>query len=324
MRILFFGLFCLILSLLACQADKQKEHVNQENSKTSSFLFRMQLLFNETENFMSFPIWFDDSVIRSHRISHLTREIFHISINNADEALDEDLDLREKRDYFFDRNGAIDSLRIVYFFDDRPIGSVKYLYQSEPDKNGFCARFNRVINIPGDFGMVQSEIPFHSFTQLVSGKKHLSFADMENGVKYHYMVNKKYHGPLSVDSVIHPGADDIIFLGTPIKPMKRYSVINKVHERNIHNYVYENDQIKTISREEYPFNIRRTISYDDEGICTGFIDSTFSENIFLTRSKAEFTLNDKKLPMQLLRKKENHENKASRVSLEKYSYEVYE
>lgn len=324
MRILYLGLLCISLLFSACKADKKNTSVDKKEAASASFLFRMQLLFNESENFMSFPIWFDDSIIRSNRIAHFSREIFHISINNADEQLEEDLDLREKRDYYFDRNGSIDSVRISYFFDDRSIGSVRYLYPSDPDKYGYCAKFNRIINIPGDYGMVQSEIPFHSFTQRWSTNKYLSYRDLETSTKYHYMLNSKYHGPLSVDSIIHPGPDDIVFLGTPFKPLKRYSVVNTVHERNVHRYEYDNNQIRTITRTEYPFVVKRTVNYDDKGVCTGFIDSTFSEKIYLTRSKSEFTLDKKKLPVQLLRTKENHENKTSRVSIEKYSYEMYE
>lgn len=324
MRIVYLGLFCLTLILFACNANKRDATVYTKDITSASFLFRMQLMFNETENFMSFPIWFDDSIVRSNRIAHLCREIYHISINNADEQLEEDQDLRERRDYFFDKNGAIDSVRISYFFDDRSIGSVRYVYPSQPDKYGYCAKFNRIINIPGDFGMVQSEIPFHSFTQRWSTKKFLSFKDLETSVKYHYMLNSKYHGPLSVDSIIHPGPDDIVFLGTPKKPLKRYSVVNTVHERNVHRYDYINSQIKTITKTEYPFIVQRTVNYNKKGICTGFIDSTFSEKIYLTRSKTEFTLDKSKLPVQLLRTKENHENKKSRVSIEKYSYEMYE
>lgn len=324
MRIVYLGLFCVTLFLFACNANRKESSVDKKDHASASFLFRMQLLFNESENFMSFPIWFDDSIIRSNRIAHLSREIYHISINNADEELEEDLDLREKRDYYFDSNGFIDSLRISYFFDDRSIGSVRYVYSTEPDKFGFCSKFNRVINIPGDYGMVQSEIPFHSFTQRWSTEKYLSYKDMETSAKYHYMLNSKYHGPLSVDSIIHPGPDDIVFLGTPKNPLKRYSVVNTVHERNVHCYDYLNSQIKTITRTEYPFIVQRTVNYNTKGICTGFVDSTFSEKIYLTRSRAEFTLDKQNLPVELLRTKENHENKKSRVSIEKYSYEIYE
>lgn len=324
MRIVCSIWLVVVLVLSACSADRENAELDIKTAGYSSFLFRMNLMFNESENFMSFPIWFDDSIIRSNKIAHFSRDIYHISINNADEQLEEDLDLREKRDYYFSRNGEIDSLRISYFFDDRSIGTVRYKYVSKPDSYGFRSKLERVINIPGDQGMVQSEIPFHSFTQRWSTKKYLSYKDTDLGVKYHYMLNSKYHGPLSVDSVIHPGPDDVVFLGTPLKPVKRYSVVNTVHERNVHKYEYEKNHIRAITRTEYPFVVKRTVNYDKKGVCTGFIDSTFSEQIYLTRSKSEFTFNVKQLPVQLLRTKENHENKKSRVAIEKYSYEMYE
>jgi hypothetical protein len=324
MRSFYLGCISFILFLSACQADEKNNASDKKPTPTGEFIFRMQLLFNESENFMSFPIWFDDSIVRKHGIFCLSREIYHISINNADEGLEEDQDLREKRDYYFNRSGAVDSLKISYYFDDRSIGTVRYRYDSKPDRYGFTPKIGRVINIPGDEGMVQSEIPFHSFIQRWSTKKYISFKDSETGGKYHYMLNNKYHGPLSVDSIIRPGPDDVVFLGTPLYPLKRYSVTNTVHERNVHMYEYDNRQIKTITRTEYPFEVRRSMNYDLKGFCTGFIDSTFSEKIYLSRSKSEFTLNNEMLPTQLLRIKENHENKTSRVSIEKYSYEVYE
>jgi hypothetical protein len=310
--------------LVGCDTRKNGVANNAAKESTSPFLFRMQLFFDESESIMSFPIWFDDSLIRQNKIFHLTREIYHISVNNADEGVDEDLDLREKRDYYFDQNGLVDSVRINYFFDDRSIGCVRYIYRSKPDQYGYSAKIDRIINIPGDQGMVQAQIPFQTFSAVFSSKKYLSYRDRESGKFYHYILNERNYGPLSVDSIVHPSPNDVIVLGTPEKSIKKYSVANTVHESNVHLYSYENNQVKTIERTEYPFVVKRTMTYDMKGICTGFIDSTFSDQNYLTSSKSKFKLNTKCLPLELLRVKDNQESKINRVSLEKYSYEVYE
>jgi hypothetical protein len=310
---------------VSCGTGEKNLNSGNRVESPKAFLFRMQHFFTESENLMSFPLWFEDSIIASNGISHFSREIFHISLNSGGETEEKELDLREKRDYFFNKAGTLDSMVIQYFFDDLKIGIVSFYYDEKLDKNGFCKMVRRLIRIPGDGGLTSAELPFHLFNQRWSSNKFLSFKDQGSGIKYHYMLNKKYYGPLSVDSIINPGPDDVVFLGSPLRPEKKYSVVNKVHERNVHLYDYfeDSENLKSYTRSEFPFDVKRNILYGKNGFCTGYVDSTFSDRNFLTRTTNNFTLNKNKLPIRLDRLKENQESKSSLVSVEKYEYEFF-
>jgi hypothetical protein len=137
------------------------------------------------------------------------------------------------------------------------------------------------------------------------------------------MLNKKYWGPLSIDSILGPMPKDIIVLGSPYVPAKQYSVENKVYENNVINYVYDKKTqiVKSINRQEYPFDLRRTLVYSKNGICEGYIDSTFSGDLFLTRTVAKMDLDKNNKPLRIVNRKENQHAKTGRIWVEIFAYE---
>ena len=321
----FVPLICAGLFLASCSEGKKEDSSEEQSISPKPFVLNMQHFFTQSENFMSLPVWFEDSVIRSEKIFRLTRNIYHVSLNNVDESGSEDLDLREVREYYFDRAGHTDSIRIEYFYDDHKIGIVTFHYPDESDQFGYHEKVVRILKIPGDGGLTPQELPFILLGTRWSSGKFLSYKDQGRWTRYHFMLDKKNFGPLSVDSVIHPGPDDFVFLGKPEKPQKMYQVINKVHERNVHLYTYfeGNGPLRTYIRHDYPFEIRRNVVYNSGGICTGYIDSTLSDKTYLSRTKSIFKLNNRNLPEKLERVKQNQESKTSLVSVEKYVYERY-
>ena len=53
------------------------------------------------------------------------------------------------------------------------------------------------------------------------------------------MLNKKYWGALSVDSILEPRPIDRVVLGSPHFPFKSYRVENKVKEKDVVEYRYK-------------------------------------------------------------------------------------
>jgi hypothetical protein len=145
------------------------------------------------------------------------------------------------------------------------------------------------------------------------------------------MLNSKFWGPLSVDSILSPTPKDVIVLGSPYFPSKIYRVQNKVNEMDVQSFVYwknsktkqktRNKNIQTLIRQEYPFEFKRTILTDKQGKCGEYIDSTFSEGKFLTRTLSEIHFNTKNLPVKIIHKKQVKSVSSNRLSIEILTYE---
>jgi len=79
--------------------------------------------------------------------------------------------------------------------------------------------------------------------------------------------------------------------------------------------------VTTIMHYEYPFEYKRSILYSSKGFCTGYIDSTFSGNEFLTRVISEMELGKSNKPVKITHRKENSQNRTGRISIELIKYE---
>jgi hypothetical protein len=314
-----FFLFGLVL-LSACGADEKKEEIAIPIEE-GPFVFNLTTMFSDAENWISFPVWFNDSVIREKKIKEIKRRIFHISINDLKDAEDLEDIPRESRVYHFDRNGQIKSLEIAYLFDDQEIGRVAYVF-TPTDIPGYF-QVKTLVGEQVNFDELIRELPFRQHNLIAHNAKGISFIEMETGNHLHCMTQKKYFGPLSVDSVFHPHPEDVILLGWPGKLQKKYSVVNKVHERNVHLYNYSKKGFPVaIKQSEFPFEMKRVVTYDQQSRCVGYIDSTFSEGAYLTAIISEFKLNEEGLPKKQNRFKESGSRK-TRIAFEEYEYDFY-
>lgn len=316
----FVSAICL---LAACTSSGGKRKTYNETIP-KPFIFNMNLLFTDAENYVSFPIWFNDSIIRLAHISQISREIIGSSVNDDNSKSEAP---HEIRDYYFNVSGFIDSMIVRYFFDDEFIGKVSVIFTSKPDYFGFAnsqqwMKLNSISSAPD----VTLDPLFKRHIKVKQSKKAVSYMEIGNSNHLHCMLTKKYWGPLSVDSIVHPGKADLIVLGTMKKPLKKYSVLNTVSEQNVQQYAYYKKSFspKTISRDEYPFLIERTFQYSKNGICNGFIDSTFSKKNFLATTKTHFEFGKNHFPIKVTKTRENSGSSKVIVGLEKFEYYTYD
>jgi hypothetical protein len=167
------------------------------------------------------------------------------------------------------------------------------------------------------------DFPYKIHQRVIQTEKYLAYQDVESGDYLFYMLNKKHWGPLSIDTVLKPTRDDVIVLGKPLFPIKQYRVINKVNERDVQQFKYNSisNRIETIIKQESPFENKRTLTYNPKGFCNGYIDSTFSGKLFLTRIVTEIKLDKLNRPIKIIHRKENQQDKTARLSIELISYE---
>lgn len=273
-----FGLLLIIAG--ACQSDPKKVAA-EEATKGLPCMINLNRTYTPDESNLSFPLWFNDSIVRSHKIQTLTRTLYATS-ENEDTT---DLQVREVKQYTFDKDGKVVKLYVEHYYDHTLVGSMAFTMEKQ-DEYGFAQVHSRKGHLSrGDEEILQQ---YRIYSKERYAGKFLVYEDFHNGDYLFFMLKEAYWGPLSVDSILHPERQDMIVLGTPAQPKKRYKVENRVNERDVITYAYAGNNLRGISFDKYPFHYERSLSYNDKGVCTGFVDSTFSNERFLIRKESVF------------------------------------
>lgn len=324
MRKIIYFLIGICSLLQSCKSGKNNDGPNTKK-KDVPFLLHMNAVFTDAERNVSFPTWFNDSLIAANNISKITRSFYLIEEEESEEKWELTSEMpREKREYWFSPSGQIKQMDVSYFYDNQIIGMVTFKYNDYKDEYGFVS-VTRVGENDSQWETEEDNLSsyFNIHQKGNATSKYLSYQNDQTGDYLFFMLDKKYWGPLSVDSILRPTPKDIVVLGNPSYPNKIYRVQNKVNEMDVQQFVYgpSGKKIETITRHEYPFEHKRTILYSKKGICDAYIDSTFSDKKYLTRVLSEIEINDKNLPLKVTHKKENQLNNKSRISIELLSYE---
>ncbi len=322
-KFVYFSAIIVFIFTACSESNKAVKQINSE--KEAPFLFRMNAMFTDAEKFISFPVWFNDSLVSKFKIKKITRSLYFIELEDSNEINNLKNDIpREKREYWFFDNGQLRELNFSVFYDDEQIGNFSFLYKSLKDKYGYATviEAKRLDNIE-TYEEENMDFPYKIHQKSKQTEKYLAYQDVESGNYLFYMLNKKHWGPLSIDTILKPTRKDIIVLGKPLLPSKQYRVINKVNERDVQQFKYNSisNRIETIIKQESPFENKRTLTYNPKGFCNGYIDSTFSGKLFLTRIVTEIKLDNLNRPIKVIHRKENQQDKTARISIELITYE---
>ena len=326
--------FCIVLLLLTSCNSGDSVVLTTEKQTYPASLLNLSTLLIEDENDVSFPMWFNDSMIKAHRIKKITRKSF--PRNNFDDEESSSVSTtvpREIREYYFDEKGFLIQLNVHNYYDDREIGSVLFSYSGERDGYGFSKvkRNTFVSKTTKPFAEndepldpEKRELDFRMHEKRKMYKRCLVYQDMETGDYLFYILNRKFWGALSIDSMLAPTPKDNLVWGKPHRPTKKYQVSNKVNESNVRMISYYKSHSKIIKswvKKEYPFEQKREFTYNKKGICVGYIDSTFSEEMYVTRVVSEIQYNKKKEPIRIIHRNENPIEERQFFTLESFEYE---
>lgn len=318
----YFVALCWLL--LSCSGSGDGKFLSAK-SKREKPLIRNQLLFSDFEREYSFPVWFNDSLVRKEGIRMITRKIYQRT--DGLEVLDTTGSVpREIISYFFDVNGRIEKIDHRTYYDDRIINKTLFQYAKLGSRSPF-----QVVKIDTALHLaLKEEDPdrksdlFYLYKVKEENKDFQVYENLRTGDKLIVVSNKNLHSPLIIDKTFHPNPKDWIVLGSLTRPMKKYNVSNKVRESNVQQYVYKKGAIKKISKSEYPFKTERTFVYNLKGFCAGYIDSVFSDQSYLTRIKTSFELNDFSAPKAIVHRKINPNDTGGFTYVEGFEYEFYE
>jgi hypothetical protein len=307
MNIRFFIFILSVLLFTSCSEEKRQQF--REKMKPSRpFLFTMELMFSDAEQQISFPIWFDDDLVREKKVKTITRSIFPLNASTDDRTP------KKIVVYQFNERGSLESLRFQKFYENTIVENITFNYLEGKDKMGYAD-----VEIADSENQEYDGDEYLTYNKEKYLERFLVYTDDDSGDYIFFMLNEKNWGALSIDSILKPTPNDLIVLGSPSKPFKKYKVHNTVSETNVVDYEYrgKDEVIKSISFENYPFYYKRYVNYDKKGYCTGFIDSTFTANEYLTRTVSTFQMNKKALPKKLI------QTKPGGGGYELFEYEYY-
>jgi hypothetical protein len=269
---------------------------------------------------LNFPFWFNDSIMREQHIQTITWTVYGTTQMDDENEKQGDDYPKTKTIYTFNENGRLVGLQRSDYSEGLTISSGKYAII--PTAQPVYSQVKRVQ--PLHLGTDES-VESYSFLRPVNANPRiLQYDDDYADVRYHFFPLKKCWGALSIDSIGHPGSSDWVILGTPVKPEKRYQVVNTVTERNVTHYEYLHANYpKMITWSDYPFTQKRTFTYSKSGVFTGYIDSTFIDQEFVTRTTSRFGFDGLKRPARIVHEKGHASADHNYETIEKISYSTF-
>lgn len=318
----------LVFLFFGCSSNPSNETDIQSPKKLAQWI--NPLVFNtDLDNQLSFPIWFDDSLIRAHQIAKITRRIYgSFEKEEVDSALIRETFPREKREFYFDANGFVDRIVIYSYYDDREIARSSYFYTGNMDNNGFRVTqkisSKQIVSEDEDVVFLGDEIqlstPISTYHLLGKTKKFFAYQNQERTETIFSLRESKFWNPLSVDSILKPQPSDWIVFGNLKKPHKRYHVKNTVLESDVHEYTYfETGILKSISINKNAFTIKRHFQYENSGAWIAYTDSTFAEDYFIHRTVSTFNFDALQRPIEIRHTRQKN-NKEKLMFLESFRF----
>lgn len=310
------------LVLGSCTEVENPKFFKHKNNPPS--LIRNHLLFSSRATEYSFPIWFNDSLIRENKIARIKRIIYQKNLMKI--TLGESLPNTpsETIEYLFSKTGFLKTVNHTFYFDNHKISEFEFSYTKSPNKIGFSnvKLLDKMQSIDTLFHL--NQFGGEQFSRYEPIKFFDHFATFKNIVVdelLHVVFSQNYWRPLTIDRKMNPNPNDLILLGNLFHPEKIYQVENKVTETYVELFNYRKGNIQNIKSWEYPFRSSRSFVYDKRGYCIGFIDSTYSENSFLTRTISDFENNMFFSPTKIYHRKENSVGKLTLINSEEFVYE---
>lgn len=318
--IIFLGLW-----LVACQAEGERKPLIKRKRPTG--VINYQVMYSDLANEISFPLWFNDSLVAKERICRIVRSIYP-RIEGVKQVDTTSMVPREQWEYFFREDGSIYRVSHRSFFDDQVISYFNFAYPKVKNTGFYrtVLKDSMVRYGTGDFIPVYEDNPedlYHVYSLVEKEDKFTAYKNSETGNFLFILSDTKFRNPLAIDRLLGPTPMDKIIVGELPFPEKVYRVENKVVEHDVQRYSYDRGAILRIEKQDYPFHTDRSFLYNLPGYCTGYIDSVFSEENYLTRIKTRFLLNKMNVPNTVIHQKQNPNDVGGFIYVENFQYELY-
>lgn len=150
----------------------------------------MQHYFSANEFNVSFPIWFNDTIIKNRGIQRINRKIYGGEFDGEGETASP----KEIKTYSFNIEGQLLSIQIEQFYENAKIADIIFDYLSPKDEHGFAeVKRKRVPNVSLD---ELTEESFKIYEKEAYNEKFLVYSDDLSGDYLFYLLKEKHWGLL--------------------------------------------------------------------------------------------------------------------------------
>jgi hypothetical protein len=268
----------LLLVIVACSGGNTPDNHKTDNISRETSILNLSFAYSEGERIISFPVLFNDSIVKEKGIKSIERVFYYASSDSTEQITPE-----KKITYLFDENGLVKEMIVGNFYDNRIISTIQINYKEHQSETGYAKATRKEVIQTEDF-------PYHEFKQLKNTKNLISFENLVTKNQLFLVPNKKHWKPLVIDTLCHPDRNDIVVWGSLKYPEKIYQVQNLVEENNVRDFTYNYGVLHHIEWTDDPFKIHRTFRFNKSGSCVGFVDSTFSMGGFVATAEFNFKL----------------------------------
>lgn len=311
----FLILLLVPILLLACSEEK-RQLFRRGKKLSKDFVLEMEHFFSESEDNMSFPVWFDDSLIKENKVKSIQRKTFNLNGKVEDFA-----SLKVEKNYDFNERGQITSVRICEYYEGQKVSDVTFIYSGVKDAHGY-----QRVKMSKTSTSIDDSPGYQFYEMEQTAKNFMAYVNVNDGSYLFFLPHEKHWGALSVDSILGPTGEDLVVCGTPKHPVKRYRVVNRVNEFDVKTIDYrkKTNHPSEINFEKEPFDYKRSIVYNKKGNCTGFVDSTFSMERYLMRRNSKFTLENNQLPSRVTHTSARLNDNEKNFQIETFDYTYYD
>ncbi len=280
-------LFVMGLTSVSCSEIKRRRKL-AKGPAIQAFVFKTDYFLSDPDHQISFPAWFNDTIVRNKKMREITHKTF---VKNADG----DHELKIAKCFTFDDQGKLLRLDRKRYYENFVVENVTFLYTSEMDPMGYVP----VKIVDSLHPKEASEYDF--YLKESYNREYLVYTNSLTGDFLFCVLDPKLCGIVSVDSLFHPTPQDLIVYGKPSQRKKQFLIENLVTEKSsiTFDYFKNSKELQRIERDNYPFYITKDALLSTEGRCLGFVDSTFSGGDYLNRTVRKFQF-DKDLPIKLV------------------------
>lgn len=319
MRLILF----VILFIASC--SNEAENKRQVNRDRQPSVIRYHLLFSDFEKMLSFPHWFVDSLVAKQKISKISRSIYPSVL--GDSLIDTAIHVPAvKWEYFFNRKGQLTHLVYTLFYDDRPINKYKVSYFGNADEMGYrSCKIDSLGLFLRDEGAVPVSSDYKGIFEVFLPKKYVgksAIYKFQNSSHRLIFLNG-IRNPLVIMRDIKPEGKDRLVQGKLPFPQSLYSLQDGVVKLNESRFIFSKEVPLKIVKNDFPFRNNRSFLYDLKGVCTGFVDSLYHDDEFLTRLKSRFYLNFFNAPNTIVHETESLGKQSGFTVQENFFYELY-
>ena len=306
--------------LYACGGDV-KDIKTQKEIEYRNELINFSVFDSPDELNLSFPIWFNAEFVKSRNISSIKRSVFPkqpVSLQSTDS-----IPPSEIRTYHFDKKGALAQFEIEVYADARLVSREVYSYIRPADTNGFSEpKLVQHYDITSEYSDEKKSSRFEIYSMVNGFNVPVYDSDLKN-TRLFFVINPKEWRNTSISRKFRPKARDLIVWGTPQRPVRKYHLTNQVNESEVSDFVYHRNTntVISVSRTKYPFNYKRSYIFTTDGACSGYTDSTFSRDQFISSVQSDFVFEDRR-PVLLKHHKKNEDS--GYTAYETFSYTFFE